>query len=165
MNSRLNKYDLISYINEYYISIGMELTPIRIQKTLYFLFALWGGKNADYKKTELEGESPSYLFDADFSAWRYGPVDETIYREYKENLIELFSKGNHHNVHESLTRHERDYIDEILNELRRFSDFRLVDITHGDVSWSSVYDESGNAKMDLESICEEYAKKRRATSN
>src|SRR5699024_7177023 len=66
-------------------------TQIKVQKTLYLLFAYYGatyGKinNRDTKDDQFDEQSyPKYLFNADFQAWRYGPVERDVYSKEKND--------------------------------------------------------------------------------
>ena len=65
---------------------------IKIQKTLYLLYAFYGATygnlnlNED-EENEFVGQNyPKYLFDANFEAWRYGPVEKEVYANDKKGL-------------------------------------------------------------------------------
>ena len=79
------------------------LSPIRLQKALYFLFAYYGAtygsiphsESEDRRASEVEDDSfPKYLFneyngeEIQFEAWQYGPVIRRIYVDNKENMFE-----------------------------------------------------------------------------
>ena len=74
---------------------------IKIQKTLYLLFAFYGAtygsiesSNSD-EDNEFSGqEYPKYLFDAQFEAWKYGPVENEIYAREKRGQYEGVSLSN-----------------------------------------------------------------------
>lgn len=70
-------------------------TQIKVQKTLYLLFAFYGATYGNIKKEEDNEFSkqnyPSNLFEAIFEAWRYGPVEIEIYSNEKK---EMYSKDN-----------------------------------------------------------------------
>lgn len=70
-----------------------NISPLRLQKTLYFLFAYYGAsygqlsKSKEYKVTQNESLNlPEYLFDAQFEAWQYGPVIRDVYVSNKYSL-------------------------------------------------------------------------------
>ncbi len=64
---------------------GIPVTPMKLQKLLYFLYR-------DYlKKTKVS------LFSERFEAWKYGPVIASVYNEfnhYEDNPIKEFYKDN-----------------------------------------------------------------------
>lgn len=67
-------------------------TPLKIQKSLYFLWAFYAATygSIDYSKksdfSEIE-KYPKRLFPANFEAWQYGPVLNNVYAEAKSNSI------------------------------------------------------------------------------
>ena len=76
-NFILNAKDLASYICYRYFKIytkgKKEISPIKLQKSLYFLFAYWGGfvrknnNNIDYVEEKIN--QSEYLFEDEFHAW------------------------------------------------------------------------------------------------
>ncbi|EMF0072755.1 hypothetical protein PIF88_001636 [Enterococcus hirae] len=69
-----------------------EMTPLRLQKTLYFIFAFYGAtlgqlnsENEGDSKFEGSSDYPKYLFKENFEAWQYGPVLRSIYQANKYN--------------------------------------------------------------------------------
>ncbi len=68
------------------------MTPLRLQKTLYFIFAFYGAtlgqlnsENEGDSKFEGSSDYPKYLFKENFEAWQYGPVLRSIYQANKYN--------------------------------------------------------------------------------
>ena len=67
-------------------------TPLKIQKTLYFLWAFYSATYGNIKydsdeKSEFDlqdGAYPPELFEPDFEAWRYGPVINKVYLANKK---------------------------------------------------------------------------------
>ena len=55
---------------------GIDISPLKLQKSLYFLFAYWGGfvrkgkQNPEYTEIDLT-DFDEYLFDEEFEAWLY----------------------------------------------------------------------------------------------
>lgn len=153
--------ELAAYIQKkYYDKTGKEITPIKLQKSLYFLFAYWGGmvrKSKLYPDAIEEDFScySEYLFDDDFEAWVYGAVVPTVYKE--KDILKFYNK----NMFDGKER-IKDFIDDLLNDLFETSDFTLVEACHNDNVWKNNfnYDEKfHNNKMEKEKIIEEYAKK------
>lgn len=90
-----DKDDLVNYvINQYKQKTSADISPLKLQKSLYLLFAMWGGNaaiiNEDIDKgqgtIELTDKVPTLLFDANFEAWKYGPVDIDVYNRYNHNM-------------------------------------------------------------------------------
>ena len=78
-----------------------EISPVKLQKGLYFLFAFYINTYAikpQQDVVETEFNFPKYLFEADFEAWTYGPVIRDVYLKFKNKEYTprqyLFSKEN-----------------------------------------------------------------------
>lgn len=156
---------LIRYISEKREDIGQ----IRLQKTLYLLYAYYGAgygqmeTEVDVPKDELNSEVeidyPKELFEASFEAWRYGPVIYDVY---------VNDKNSHYDDIEKLPEftpenlYEKDvllFLDGLLEQINDMSDFTLVDRTHQDEAWKKRYkDGEYRTEMDNREIIEEYAK-------
>lgn len=140
---------------------------IKIQKTLYLLYAFYGATygnlnlNEDEDENEFVGQNyPKYLFDANFEAWRYGPVEKEVYANDKKGLYEsrslteddidsFFNTVELNNI--------KSFIENIVSQTKQIDDFSLVDRTHQDKAWQTVYTEGQNhIPMDNNSIIQEY---------
>ena len=148
---------LACYITDYYKEkFYKDITPIKLQKALYFCFAYWGGFVQQSKTpfAEIEINKSDWLYDQDIEAWVYGPVVPDVYHETnldEYNNPELF-KGN---------EDVKDYIDGVLDDVLKVSDFKLVEVSHRDKCWIKHFDinaEYHNEKIDKKDIIEEYAK-------
>ena len=154
-----NVKEFAAYINDiYFNNFNKKISPVRLQKTLYFCFAYWGGfvrKGKilqDSDKLEIDVTNyDEYLFNARFEAWIYGPVIPEVYHEqnieryYKENLIK--------------DEFVKEYIDDLLEDINGVSDFRLVDISHKDQAWINSFDfneENHSREINKEDIISEY---------
>lgn len=73
-----NKADLVNHL----LAKLEKPSCIKIQKTLYLLFAYYGatyGQLTADPSNELETVNyPTYLFEPNFEAWCYGPVDPEV---------------------------------------------------------------------------------------
>ena len=83
--------DLACYIkmkyNEYTNGIK-SITPIKMQKALYFCFAFWSGfVNKGKLDSEIFQEQNDTLFDDKIEAWAYGPVVPDVYFDERESLL------------------------------------------------------------------------------
>lgn len=161
MEEILDVKELAAYIQKkYYDEKQKEISPIKLQKSLYFLFAYWGGLVRKAKmypnavEDNFDGFS-EYLFNGDFEAWVYGPVVPIVYKEknisdfYNEKLFEGKEKV-------------KEFVDDILKSLFDTGDFTLVDISHSDNAWKNNfrYDEEYHKNIiNKEDIIEEYARK------
>lgn len=162
----LNKRDLVNYIiKKHKDKIGRHITPIKLQKGLYFLYAFWGGKIRSQKSnvigeeclemTEQEINLSDKLFEADFEAWAYGPVDREIYVLYKNMSDTEKDSINTNSLKADLI--VTSYIDDLLERIFASSDFGLVDLSHEDSCWKDVFDPQHKNKMNNEAILNEYA--------
>lgn len=143
---------------------------IKIQKTLYLLFAFYGAtygsiesSNSD-EENEFSGqEYPKYLFDAQFEAWRYGPVENEIYAREKGGQYEgvSLSDAEIDSFFDTIEKKNiKAFIENIVSQAKQIDDFSLVERTHQDESWREVYKEGQNhIPMDKDAIIKEYTQK------
>lgn len=153
----LGGYIKLKYKEEY----NTEISPIKLQKALYFLFAFWGGmirkskNNPEFVENNLSSQN-EILFDNDIEAWVYGPVVPDVYKEKK--LEKFCSKESIFKDNTFL----QETIDSILNDLFEVADFKLVSISHEDKCWQNNYDADEiyhNTIIKKEDIIKEYAKR------
>lgn len=167
-NVLLDKEELVKYIICKYkkANLGKEISPIKLQKSLYFLFAMWGGKVLAAKNENVDddncGKFNPYLFAANFEAWKYGPVDSQIGQRYKDGQYDIPCvdcdniKLEFHTSDEFEKTTAKEYIDQLLDRIFITSDFGLVDFSHEDKCWKNAI-ESIDKKIDSEEIIKEYA--------
>lgn len=138
---------LIAYLKE-----NLDpFTDLKLQKSLYFLWAYY---SAMYGDNDMD-EYPSELFKANFEAWKYGPVIKDVYKCYKQgdydNLVNSFSPKN------SMERDVKQFIDEMIKQFNDISVFGLVNRSHADHAWRDVYKEgSSHISMSNDAITQEY---------
>lgn len=166
-----NKENLVRYL---YNKLDVP-TNLRIQKTLYLLWAFYAGTYGSLDKFDNEDEElelnaedyPKELFKPAFEAWRYGPVDNDIYSEIKSDE---FEKGNDFSIDRVLSEKIKEtpsvannisiFLDNLISQFNGIDDWSLVARTHQDKSWSSKYVEGQNhIPMDQVMIREEYFQK------
>lgn len=146
---------------EYLYSIKPDITPLRLQKSLYFLYAYYGafyGKmGQDDEKNEVSESYPKHLFPAKFEAWKYGPVIFDVYQKNKANAYALLEHDFSKYATDVL-----EFLNELIEQLNSVSDFSLVERSHIDESWKTAYQSSmgyDHTEMDNDSIVAEYAEK------
>lgn len=155
-----DKKELVSYL----IKKLSNPTPLKIQKSLYFLWAFYAATygNIDYKEEtdfNLQDRYPRELFEAQFEAWRYGPVISEIYEDYKyrKEDLENFSKRDRSM---QLTENEREvfgFIDDLISQIDHVNDFGLVKRSHQDTAWKNAFKEGQfHSKMDNQEIKRDY---------
>lgn len=152
--------DLASYIKYKYSNmndrISDEISPLKLQKSLYFCFAYWGGfvRKGKNKKSEIDLKDSEYLFDERIEAWVYGPVIPDVY--HSKN-IEISDKRDIFIGKEYI----KEFIDGLLNDILSVSDFKLVEASHNDECWKRNFRKSEffhNNEIPKEEIIKEYAK-------
>lgn len=130
------------------------LSPIRLQKALYFLFAYYGATYGSIPNSKSEEERasevddnlfPKYLFneyngkEIEFEAWQYGPVIRPIYADNKENMFENISFDEEKYKNINIINDVILFVNDIMEELDSMSDFSLVDRSHQDLAWRSKF--------------------------
>lgn len=159
--------DLALYIcDKYKTEYKHEISGIKLQKSLYFLFAYWGAfvrKSNKDNSIEEKISLPEYLFNDEIQAWTYGPVVSNVYRNIES--IKLFSDDSEiTKIKQQLSQKTSIYcfINDLLKDIFEISDFKLVDMSHQDKCWRDNYiesDEKHNRVIDKESIINEYFSK------
>lgn len=150
---------LAVYIKNYYYNNfnHQEITPIKLQKALYFCYAYWGSYvlRSNLNGSEIEPINKSkYLFNNDIEAWVYGPVVPDV---YKEKNLNKYADENLFKDNEDV----KEYIDSVLDEILSVSDFKLVEVSHEDNCWKKNFnadDKFHNKKINGDDIINEYAK-------
>lgn len=134
------------------IQENIELTPLKLQKIIYFIYGY-----GMYKKNKK-------LFKAEFYAWRYGPVCESVYDEFKSfgnQRITRYSqdaKGISYFVNENNVDNIDllNCIDFIWNKYKRFSGMSLVKLTHErESAWNRTVT---NGRIDDKTIVDDFEK-------
>lgn len=138
-----------------------EMTPLRLQKTLYFIFAFYGAtlgklspENQEENKFEGSANYPKYLFEECFEAWQYGPVLKSIYTINKYNQEEIL-EAEEWEPKDEKDRAIYDLIEQVVKQTDEMGDFTLVERTHEDTTWKNAF-KSSYKSMDRDSIIEEY---------
>lgn len=167
-----DKDDLVNYIiNQYKEKTSVDISPLKLQKSLYLLFSMWGDNaaiiNEDIDKgqgtIEITEKVPTFLFEANFEAWKYGPVDIEVYDRYKENEYQggIQSLTDLTTVSRYFLNILMPFINSVLKQVFDINDFSLVSITQEDKVWKSAYEENKNLVMNNEDIIKEYEEKLR----
>lgn len=157
----LDTRDFAQYIKTIYKKKYLkDISPIKLQKSMYFCFAYWGGFISSSQGTEGTFNLSPYLFDATFEAWSYGPV-----------LPRIYQQEQHGNSSREVTEEElfantedivRDTVNSLLYDLFEISDFKLVNISHADKCWQNSYnydDARHNGRINNDDIIREYSYK------
>lgn len=126
-SSRIASYLLMRYKKQY----GAIMDEIKLQKLLYFC----------QREAIIRTGRP--MFDAEFRAWKYGPVIIEIHDRYQAgNLNEELSV-------ESL-RHWKVCLDYVFEQFAPKKTMNLVALVHGEKSWTRA--RVGYGKYDLSDV-------------
>ena len=136
------------------------ISPIKMQKSLYFLFAYWGQfirKNKENPESvEIDySEYSEFLFDDRIEAWTYGPVVPVVFVANKEGELEQEVDNSY--LEKDVAK--KEFIDHLLEQLFEIDDFGLVRISHEDKCWQKYYvetDEKHDREIPKEEIIDEY---------
>lgn len=159
---------LAAYIKKKYLQYQKNvyqkvISPIKLQKSLYFLFAYWGQYIVSNKENQDSVEVDysnfnEYLFDDRIEAWTYGPVVPRVYTAENLNMIDEIDI-NGYLEDEPI---KKEFIDNLLEQLFDVDDFGLVSISHQDECWKNHYvesDEKHNREIPKKEIIDEYYRK------
>lgn len=139
------------------------ISPIKLQKSLYFLFAYWGQFIRSNKENQ-DSVEISYadlneiLFDDRIEAWTYGPVVPNVFIAEKNDWLDR-------DIEDDYLKNEivkKEFIDNLLEQLFEIDDFGLVNISHQDECWRKHYiesDERHSREIPKEEIIDEYSRK------
>lgn len=153
-------FDNVDNLIHYLYDRHGELTPIKLQKGLYFLYAYYGATYGETKETDgvLEqnfDDFPTRLFDEEFEAWTYGPVIREVWRKHKAGEY-----GSNEPVLTGIKQEILLFIDELFEQIKSVSDFSLVDRSHEDEVWIDAYNSGVNNKtLDNDELIKEYKEK------
>lgn len=136
-----------------------NISPLRLQKTLYFLFAFYGAsygliRNEKEADGFFEGGEnyPQYLFNEEFEAWQYGPVIRNVYTLNKSDSLIA-------NEWTPLTKKDKAVealIQLVCKQLDQMGDFSLVERSHEDEAWKDAYAKGASTLMDKDDIINGY---------
>ena len=157
--------DLACYILDYYKENVSEnkMSDIVLQKSLYFLFAFWGGfiRQGHIDENPEVMEQSEILFDDTIEAWAYGPVVAQIYYDRKDGLLDYYFEKEYVGKDKLFEGKEflKITLDGILKDLVKVDPFRLVTISHRDKAWINNFDgeTTHHNEIDKEEIISEYA--------
>lgn len=162
--------ELIAYL---YTKVP-SLSPVKLQKGLYFLYAyysaMYGIKhNEDLESVETtecagtaecEYNLPEELFPAEFEAWNYGPVIRSVYEDRKlgeDKYQELASKFDADLFFKDDNSKEvKSFIDDLFSQISEASDFSLVDRVHEDKAWENAFTQGKATIISNQAIIDEY---------
>lgn len=160
-----NAIELAEYIvYKYKIDYNRNITPLKLQKSLYLCFAHWGGlieKGKQANNELVDMNMDSHLFKEQIEAWSYGPVVKEVYYWFKEEIgADKLEFNNEKLFKDNII--VKEFLDDLLDELFKISDFKLVEITHRDKAWQRHFEPLDSTISNIiphEEIINEYAQK------
>ena len=157
-SSQENKEDdEIEIIAEYLIMTGKEITPLALQKILYYAQGFY---KAFFGK---------FLFDNDCEAWVHGPVYTKIYEKYKNFKSANIQLYIDYDIGDIIADEKRSILDVIIKYFGYYNGKALEKMSHYETPWINAREgllptENSNNiinKLDIE----EYFKKVREKYN
>jgi len=109
----------------YVVSKYDDITPLKLQKLLYYL-KVWGliaGKN---------------LFDGNFEKWPHGPVNARVYHKFKEFQSEPITLPPWLKFNDPFKGEEKVTADFILDCYAQYSGGTLSAMSHADLPWRNT---------------------------
>lgn len=156
----------LDHLVGYLYSKTNHLSPVKLHKSLYFLYAYYAamyGVTTDYNEREMNYNLPPKLFDVEFQAWHFGSVIKQVYIDGVDG--EDVYKHKSQNLPQNLfSRYENGlevklFIDGLFDEIKKSSDFALVDRNHADECWKKAFEQGNGTIIDNDSIIQEYKQK------
>ena len=103
---------------------GVEMSPMKLQKLLYFLYARY-----------LHISDGDHLFSSRFEVWKYGPVLQEVYRYFKnysaDPILEYAEMDSEvYVISETVNPVFKRALDEVWQRFKGFSGQHLSAITH-----------------------------------
>ena len=135
----------ISYIFEQM----KEITPLALQKILYFIQGIY----------MVLFDKP--LYKEDCMAWVHGPVYEEVYnlfKDFKYNPIEDDRFAIFKDRFEELSEQEKMVIDLVINTFGKYSGKVLENITHGEAPWKNAREDYETSEKSRKIICKDEIK-------
>lgn len=106
---------------------NIPVTQLQLQKLLYLAESAYGSTTG------------SRLFDKDFQAWKYGPVNVDLYRSVKKYGNQPISQTIAGSYSESLPEEITDFLETIWEYFKVYSGTELVSLTHEVGPWEEFY--------------------------
>lgn len=124
----LEKSSKIEIVSEYIISLTGDITPLALQKLLYYVQGF---------HLAFIGE---HIFEEDCEAWIYGPVYSQIYYKYKDyRYHSIYRQKINIDVFENLlTEDEMKIINTVVSNFGRYSGKILEEMTHYEKPWRNA---------------------------
>ena len=149
-------FDNVDVLVSYILYKFPTISPLKLQKYLYFLFAFYAGTYPVGEEIGVKEQTynfPNYLFKGDFEAWVFGTVIREVYQKNKNGGYQ----GEEYNFGGSpIDREIKKFIDDIGSMVMKKSDFALVDRNHEDKSWKKAITKGKTTPISMKDIAIEY---------
>lgn len=113
----------IEIIAEYIIAIGKEITPLALQKILYYAQGFY---KAFFGK---------FLFEDDCQAWVHGPVYVNIYEKYKEFKSANIFIDVDYDIEDIIEDEKREILDAVMKYFGYYNGKALEKMSHFETPW------------------------------
>lgn len=137
VNDIANK--IIAYLSEG--ENGECISNLKLQKLLYYV---QGYNVAAFNEV---------LFDNQIEAWQYGPVVRDVYFRYKDNGSSGINLEPGTEILR-LTEAEEELFKDVLNEYGQYSALGLMNMTHDEMPWKSVFRSKPSGIIEVEKLKE-----------
>ncbi len=144
--------DVANYIVDYCIDESMPVSNLKLQKLLY------------YVQAASLAECDKRMFRDEISAWKYGPVIETVYHNFKwyvdREITECSSEripgagladGKDYDPADKLDAGAKELIERVVDSYRDYSALGMVRKTHEEEPWKMAV-EGGEDFIDTDEI-------------
>ena len=125
-NITIESEEKIDYVVKYLLLNSKDITPLALQKELYF-------SQGFYKA--FTGE---YLFHNNCEAWVHGPVYRNVYYKYKDHGYNPIEEKNYEYGEIKLTTLEKELLDSIIRNFGCYSGKVLKKMTHSEEPWRAA---------------------------
>lgn len=153
----------------YLCAIYKFMTPIKLSKGLYFLYAYYASTLGLSAASTCEENSetlpyPPELFKPEFHAWKLGPVIPHVYDKFKSgHYQELAKEANVSKIFaldsgEPVNMEVKLFVEKFfLQHVCTVQDYILVERSHEDEAWIAAYDKNNPGEpMDHQLILKQY---------
>lgn len=123
ITSKCNVENEIEIIAKYIIVIGKEITPLALQKILYYAQGFY---QAFFGK---------FLFEEDCQAWVHGPVYADIYEKYKEFKSANISIDIDYDIEDIIVDEKKEILDAIIKYFGYYNGKALEKMSHYETPW------------------------------
>lgn len=135
----------IEVIAEYIVTIGKEITPLALQKILYYAQGFY---KAFFGR---------FLFEDDCQAWVHGPVYVNIYEKYKEFKSANIFVDIDYDIEDIIADEKREILDVVIKYFGYYNGKALEKMSHYETPWMNARKgllptENSNNKINKEDI-------------